>query len=293
MKPRSLMFTLFGEYIQHYGGEVWVGSIVQMMKQFGISESSVRGAIFRMVKQNYLQTRKVKNKSFYSLTDEGKRNTIDGVRRVYKSRTHHWDGHWRLLTYSFPEEKRELRNQIRKELNWLGFGLITNSTWINPNHVEAQVQKLIDTYEIEDNVVFFRSSEIMSPSTEKIIHKGWDLKHISSQYDTFIEQHTEILENFRERAFKNELTDEQCFIERTSLVHEFRKFLFEDPGFPTDLQPDYWSGTQAYDLFGEIHQLLALPAVRFFDSVFQGPPDKEFEPDRNSATNPFPKVYIT
>jgi len=42
MKPRSLMFTLFGEYIQHYGGEVWVGSIVQMMKQVGISESSVR-----------------------------------------------------------------------------------------------------------------------------------------------------------------------------------------------------------------------------------------------------------
>jgi len=285
------MFTLFGEYIQHYGGEIWVGSLVQLMSRFGISESSVRGAIFRMVKQNYLETRKVKNKSYYSLTSEGKRSTIDGVRRVYTSRTFNWDHKWRLLTYSFPEEKRELRNQIRKELNWLGFGLLSNSTWINPNPVEKQVMELIQTYDLEDNVVFFSSSEIISPSAQKIINKGWDLEHISSQYDVFINKYTGVLEDLREKAFQKELSDELCFIERTSLVHEFRKFLFEDPGFPVDLQPSYWSGTKAYELFGEIHQLLALPAVRFFDSVFKGPPDQEITPDRNLATNPFPSVY--
>src|SRR5690606_596265 len=109
-------------------------------------------------------------------------------------------------------------------LNWLGFGLISNSTWINPNPVEKQVQGLIETYDIEDHVVFFSSSEILTPSTETIIHKGWDLKHISSRYDIFIEKYSDILEDLRDKAFRNELTDEQCFIERTELVHEFRKF---------------------------------------------------------------------
>jgi len=287
------MFTLFGEYIQHYGGEIWVGSLVQMMKRFGISESSVRGAIFRMVKQNYLETRKVKNKSYYSLTSEGNRTTIDGVRRVYTARNFGWDHKWRILTYSFPEEKRELRNQIRKELNWLGFGLISNSTWINPNAIENQVKDLIQTYELEDNVVFFSSSEIVSPSTDKIINKGWDLKNISQQYNVFIEKYRGVLEDLREKAFQNKLTDEECFVERTSLVHEFRKFLFADPGFPVELQPAYWAGTKAYELFAEIHQLLALPAVRFFDSVFQGPPDQEIIPNRNKAANPFPSVYTS
>lgn len=36
MKPRSLMFTLYGEYIEYYGGEVWVGSLIQLMHHFGV-----------------------------------------------------------------------------------------------------------------------------------------------------------------------------------------------------------------------------------------------------------------
>lgn len=291
MKPRSLTLTLFGEYIQYYGGEIWVGSIVQLMKKFGISESSVRGAIFRMVKQNYLQTRKVGNKSYYSLTEEGLRSTLDGVRRVYAARNIVWDQQWRILTYSFPEEKREIRNQVRKELNWLGFGVISNSTWINPNPVERQIMDLIHSYGLEDYVTLFSSSEIVSHSTEHIISKGWDLEDITAQYNIFIDKYSKVLEELRERAFNNTLTDEDCYIERTKLVHEYRKFLFQDPGFPVDLQPAYWTGNQAYELFGEIHQLLALSAVRFFESAFQGPPDKNIEIDRSKATNPLQSVY--
>lgn len=51
MKPRSLMFTLFGDYVQYYGGEIWIGSLIKLMGEFGISESSVRGATLRMVQQ--------------------------------------------------------------------------------------------------------------------------------------------------------------------------------------------------------------------------------------------------
>lgn len=291
MKPRSLSLTLFGEYIHYYGGEIWVGSIVQLMKRFDISESSVRGAIFRMVKQNYLKTRKVGNKSYYSLTEEGLRSTLDGVNRVYSDRNIVWDQQWRILTYSFPEEKRELRNQVRKELNWLGFGLISNSTWINPNPIEKQVMDLVKSYDLEDYITLFSSSEVVSHSKEEIINRGWDLMDISEQYNIFISKYTKVLEELQDQAFKNTLTDEACFIERTKLVHEYRKFLFQDPGFPLDLQPSYWTGVQAYELFGEIHQLLALPAVRYFESIFQGPPDKAVKLDRSKAINPLQNVY--
>jgi phenylacetic acid degradation operon negative regulatory protein len=55
------MYTLYGEYIQYYGGEIWVGSLIQIMNKFGVSESSVRGAIFRMVQKNLMQVRKIGN----------------------------------------------------------------------------------------------------------------------------------------------------------------------------------------------------------------------------------------
>src|SRR5690606_14043117 len=91
MKPRSLMFTLFGDYIQYYGGEIWIGSLIRLMDVFGISEQSVRGATFRMVNQDLLQVRRVGNRSYYSLTAKGKRNVIDGVKRVYSINNHKWD----------------------------------------------------------------------------------------------------------------------------------------------------------------------------------------------------------
>src|SRR5699024_2040125 len=281
------MFTLYGEYIQHYGGEIWVGNLIQLMDRFGISESSVRGAIFRMEQKDFLNKRKIKNKSYYSVTNDWKKNIDDGVRRVYSSYNFAWDGNWRILTYSFPEEKRDLRNEIRKELSWMGFGMITNSTWISPNPLEEQVMDLIKNHELENNATFFSSSDLVSHPPEQLINRVWDLENISKRYELFINEYSQKLEELRNKAFNDTLTDEQCFVERTSLVHEYRKFLFEDPVFPMELLPDFWEGTRAHELFWEIHQLLALPAVRYFESIFQSPEDSTAAHNRNKATNPF------
>src|SRR5690606_38546589 len=144
-----------GEYIKYYGGEIWVGSLIELMKQFGISESSVRGALFRMVQNHLLEVRKVGKKSYYSATSKGR--VDEGVNRVYATQNHIWDQQWRILTYSFPEEKREIRNKIRKELIWTGFGNLTNSTLVTPNPVEDQVTEMIKANGIEEYVFLFTS----------------------------------------------------------------------------------------------------------------------------------------
>ncbi|WP_078411392.1 PaaX family transcriptional regulator [Priestia abyssalis] len=287
MKPRSLMFTLYGEYIQHYGEEVWIGSLIRMMSHFGISESSIRGATLRMVQQDFLKVRKIGNKSYYSLTNKGKRSMLDGVSRVYSIRNFKWDGYWRILTYSVPEEKRELRNQIRKELSWTGFGMISNSTWASPNPMEKQIMELIKEYHLEDYIILFTSSSIVSHDNQSIIEKGWNLPEIAKEYDVFIEDYRKKFEDLKERAWNNTLTDEECFIERTILVHEYRKFLFLDPDFPTDLLPADWSGSKARELFFNVHQLLAVPAIRYFETLFEQAPDSEYVSNRDRAINPF------
>ncbi|QGQ46349.1 PaaX family transcriptional regulator C-terminal domain-containing protein [Metabacillus sediminilitoris] len=292
MKPRSLMYTLYGEYIQYYGGEIWVGSLIQIMNKFGVSESSVRGAIFRMVQKNLMQVRKIGNKSYYSVSEQGKRKVDEGVKRVYTTQSQTWDGMWRVLTYSFPEEKRELRNEIRNELNWTGFGVISNSTWVSPNPLEEQVLEMIETYQIEDNIFLFSAASIVSHDNQSIIKKGWDLDRISNEYNIFIEKYTPKFEELREKALNNTLTDDECFIERTNLVHQYRKFLFQDPGFPRDLLPPQWAGTKARELFWNIHQLISIPAVRFFESVYEPAPDKNIQAQRDKAINPFREIYM-
>ncbi|MFB4165863.1 PaaX family transcriptional regulator C-terminal domain-containing protein [Alteribacillus sp. JSM 102045] len=292
MKPRSLMFTLYGEYVQYYGGEIWVGSLIQFMKRFGVSESSVRGAILRMVQKDLMQVRKIGNKSYYSFTPQGNRQIDEGVKRVYSGRRSEWDGKWRILTYSFPEALRELRNEVRKELTWTGFGAISNSTWISPNPVEDQVLELMERYQVEEYITLFSSSEVLSHDNESIVNKGWDLQQISTEYERFIQKYDKKFDELSEKAFQNTLTDEECFIERTKIVHEYRKFLFQDPSFPNELLPDYWTGTAARELFWNIHQLISIPAVRFFESLYESAPDLKVEPERNKAVNPFDKIQV-
>lgn len=290
MKPRSLMFTLYGEYIKYYGGEIWVGSLIELMKQFGVSESSVRGAIFRMVQNNLLEVRKVGKKSYYSATAQGR--VDEGVSRVYATQNHLWDQKWRILTYSFPEEKREIRNKIRKELIWTGFGNLTNSTLVTPNPVEDQVIEMIKVYGIEEYAFLFTSSSIVTHDNQSIIDIGWDLNMVRDEYQTFIDKFTPKFEELREKALNNTLKDEECFIERTVLVHQYRKFLFQDPGFPRDLLPEGWIGIKARELFWNIHQLLSIPSIRYFESVFEGVPDREIQIERDKALNPFGEIYI-
>lgn len=287
MKPRSLMFTLFGEYIQNYGGEIWIGSLIKIMSHFGISESSIRGAVLRMVQQDLLQSRKIGNRSYYSLTAKGNRRMNDGVSRVYSLRNAKWDGYWRILTYSIPESKKKLRAQVRKELTWTGFGLISNSTWASPNPLEDQVMEMIRNYQLEDHTILFKANSIVSHSDQDLIEKGWDLKEIDRKYEEFIRHYQGKYDELKERAWNQSLSDQECFVKRTTLVHEYRKFLFLDPGFPAELLPEDWSGFQARNLFFNLHQLLAVPAIRYFESLFEHAPDKELVADRDKAINPF------
>ena len=87
------------------------------------------------------------------------------------------------------------------------------------------------------------------------------------------------------------MTDAECFVERTKLVHEYRKFLFLDPGLPKELLPEMWSGTHASLLFEKYYILLAEPASRFFEEVFAkdndlGRKDKEYDANEHPLIIP-------
>lgn len=290
MKPRSLITTLFGDYIQYYGWEIWVGSLIKMMEKFGISESSVRGSILRMNKQGLLTVRKDGNKSYYTVTPKGKLRIEEGVKRVYSIGNKKWDGNWRVISYSMPEEMRDLRNQVRKELTWIGFGMLSNSIWVSPNYIDKQVLDMISNYNLEDYTIMFSSSSIITHKSEEIIKKAWDLDELAKDYNCFIQLFQYKYDYFKEKAWEGQLSDEECFIERTRLVHEYRKFLFKDPSFPYDLLPEDWIGIRARELFFNIHQLISVGAVRYFEELFVPAPGNNSKVQREKALSPFSEV---
>ncbi|MEH6944566.1 PaaX family transcriptional regulator C-terminal domain-containing protein, partial [Bacillus sp. JJ722] len=75
------------------------------------------------------------------------------------------------------------------------------------------------------------------------------------------------------------------FVERTNLVHEYRKFLFIDPGLPAELLPARWNGSHAALLFSQYYRVLAEPANRFFENVFKEGNDLQRKDVAYDATN--------
>ncbi|OZM58762.1 phenylacetic acid degradation operon negative regulatory protein PaaX [Lottiidibacillus patelloidae] len=269
MNTRSMIFTLYGDYVRHYGNKIWIGSLIKLLKEFGHNDQSIRSAISRMGKQGWVEAEKRGNKSYYYLSERGVKRIEEAAIRIFKLKTENWDGKWRILMYSIPEEKRNLRDEFRKELVWSGFGTFSNSVWISPNNLEKQVYDLIAKYNIEKYVSFFISENAGPLTDEELIEKCWDLDEINGKYNEFISTYSQKFVIDKNKIQQKQMTDAECFVERTKLVHEYRKFLFVDPGLPEPLLPEKWLGGHAANLFTEYYKQLAKPASRFFETVFE------------------------
>ncbi|MBI4322156.1 MAG: phenylacetic acid degradation operon negative regulatory protein PaaX [Chloroflexi bacterium] len=268
-----MLFTLYGDYILNRGGEVWVGTLIKLLSQFGLSEQAIRSALSRMSQKGWLEVRRLGNRSYCSLTDKGKKLLLEGGQLIYHGRKDHWDGRWHLLTYSIPEGKRDVRNRLRQELSWLGYGMLNNATWMSPRDVGEDVNALLGRLDICQYVECFTATHRGYADARKLVRRCWDLDSIGRQYAAFLEKYRPRYEEHLARLVAGEtIADGECFVERFMLIHEYRKFPFIDPELPAELLPEGWPGGEAVGLFREYHRRLADKANSFFDSAFERAP---------------------
>lgn len=261
-RPNSFIFTVFGDFVHAYGGAIWIGSLVRLMGEFGLSEQAVRAAVSRMSRQGWLESTRIGNRSYYSVTELGKRRVDEVSKRIYVAPQTAWDGRWRILSYTVPEAKRELRDRLRKDLTVLGLGPLSASLWISPRDVLDAVRDAIRQSELDERVDLFIADYQGPLSSAELVGKCWDLGAIGRAYEEFIARYAQ-----HGRA----LPDVDAFVTRIWLVHDFRKFAYLDPGLPPSLLPHGWPGTRAGKLFRDFYAALRPSAVRFFESVFEAP----------------------
>ncbi|AJO22639.1 phenylacetic acid degradation operon negative regulatory protein PaaX [Weizmannia coagulans] len=268
LNTRSMIFTLYGDYIRHYGSEIWIGSLIKLLEAFGHHEQSVRAAISRMSKQGWVESRKEGNNSYYSLTERGVKRMNEAAGRIFKLNPGKWDGKWRFFLYTIPEKKRNIRDELRKELMWSGFGLLLNSVWLTPNDLLDEMKGIIDKYGINEYVKIFTAENVWGKSDKELVQELWDIDYMNDRYEDFMAHYREKYESVKEKMKRGEMTNQDCFVERTMLVHNYRKLLFVDPGLPEELLPEKWKGEEAAALFRDYYRILAKPANDFFEDIF-------------------------
>jgi phenylacetic acid degradation operon negative regulatory protein len=290
-KARGVLFTLYGDYILHFGGSIWTGSLISLMEQLKFSGGTVRTALSRMCQQGWLHATRDGKLSFYGLTERGQERMNEAAGRIFRSHSETWDGQWTLITFHSPDGKQSLRHRLQKEMEWLGFARLSASTWVTPNPMARAALNHLRLQGIRTGVEVFTARHIGASSSAEMVAECWDITSIGRQYQQFLDRWQPRFKAAHNRADQgNSLHDDQCFADKTWLVHEYRKFLFIDPGLPLELLPREWAGSAARRLFRDYYQLLAEGALRFFERVFRAPAQTRWnrvEARLQALQNPF------
>lgn len=270
-RPKAAMLTLYGDYgLRRARGEIGIGSLVELLGNFGLSGQAIRSSISRMCRAGLLEVRRENNKSYYSLTKDGIGLLETGEQRIFDRKTNHWDGNWNIVVYSIPEEKRDIRNEFRQELNWLGYGSLCDATWISPNSLTSEVEKVVKRLRIKDYVQVFTAKHLGLSDSHDMVARCWDLQRLHNNYANFIKKYQPKLDDYKNRIKTGVIIKpSECFVERFELIHEYRKFPFFDPDLPVELLPENWLRSEAADLFHRYHALLTEKANEYFDSVYK------------------------
>lgn len=257
---KALLLTILGEFVLPAGGAAWTSSLVVAADTLGIGEKNARQAIARIGEQGLIESSRHGRSVRWSLTSDGRQLLESGTGRIYGfgGRDIDWQGEWLLAHCPVAESHRSVRNQLRTDLAFLGFGELSASLLVSP-HVErdGELRNVLRTLGLLDDSVILRSKTRSHDDDIDLAARAWNLTELADAYAAFSSaQH--------DRA---PASPEASFRSVVELVHDWRHFPFVDPELPTELLPDHWAGTVALDVFRRCHDAWSPGARRWFGDL--------------------------
>jgi phenylacetic acid degradation operon negative regulatory protein len=255
---RSLLLTVLGEYVLPRPDGVWQEALVAALSSLGYTQQAARQALARSTREGWLQTRRHGRRTRITLTEPTAELLRSGAARIYSFGDRwEWDGRWLLVVLRVPEERRDVRHQLRTRLAWAGLGSLGGGVWLTP-HVEreGELAAAINGEPVAEASSFVaKSGSIGDP--RQLVGAAWNLERVSEQYRAFIDDFARV------RAS----TPPACFRQQTLLVHAWRKFPFLDPDVPVELLPGRWPRERAHALFVDRHERWQTGAGAYFDEL--------------------------
>jgi phenylacetic acid degradation operon negative regulatory protein len=98
------------------------------------------------------------------------------------------------------------------------------------------------------------------------VRQAWDVEGLGRAYGRWLADARRLV-----TEAGGDADDEQAFAARSRLVHEWRKFLFLDPGLPRPLLPADWPGDEAAKFFDAESERLGPAAASFVERCLHLP----------------------
>jgi phenylacetic acid degradation operon negative regulatory protein len=251
---RSALFDLYGDHLPSRGARAPVAALVRMLAPLGITAPAVRTAVSRMARQGWLAAVRLPDGPGYELTPRAVRRLDEAADRIYRHGRPAWDGSWHLVVVERIRE-RAARDRLTAGLAYLGYAPAGETTWISPRP-SVELEPLLEAERVRAE----RFSASYDGDPRGLAARAWDLDGLAHAYRRWMAAATDLVS-----PVGPEIADDLAFATRSALVHEWRKFLFRDPGLPPELLPAGWPGIAAAELFDAESARLLPAASRFVD----------------------------
>jgi len=257
--PRAgpLIITIFGDTIKPRGEKIWLGDLINLLQPFNLSERLVRTGVYRLSQEQWLSSSQMGRRSYYEITPDGLTTFAHATSRIYSLAPRPWDGKW-LLVQALPDTGAEQRKSIRQLLIWRGFGQLSPTLLIKPGVSPKATSDLLKAANLSKYVSLFTSDldETSDPIT--IAKTSWALEDFSHSYLALLKDFSLIDDSFCK-------TDQDAFVVRSLLIHQYRRILLKDPQLPDQMLPKDYAGSLARQRVAELYKTLSPKADNFIN----------------------------
>ena len=258
--PQSLFLALAGQHLLDESRPLSGTSIVFAMKRLGVGESAARSVLQRMTAKGLIDRHKEGRKTFYSLSDRGRRILREGQEKMYSGwQPQNWDGQWTLVRVQVPESKRTLRHRISSKLSWAGFGQTDGSTWVAPGARDA-AELLGDEADEIDPIVLIGTPQ--PPTGDELLVAAFDLADLAENYAAFGRKW--------QAVEAPSLTPTEALVRRIELHFDWLRLTRTDPQLPVSLLPEDWPGTAQGRRFKDLDAQLGERESSVIGAFFTG-----------------------
>ena len=222
---RSLLLTILGEYVLPRGEPVWQETLVGALVSVGYTQQAARQALARSVRDGWLETSRHGRRARVSLSSGTAELLRTGASRIYSfGSPWEWDGRWLVLVLRVPEERREVRHQLRTRLAWAGLGSMGAGVWLTP-HVEREAELARD-----DPRGAGRRSHLVRGFARRA--RARSCGRCGDRLGSRLGARARTRRSSRISWGFGPRVGEASFRMQTLLVHAWRKFPFLDPDLP-------------------------------------------------------------
>lgn len=223
----------------------------------GHSDEQLRSCLRRLIAEGLLERSGSGRQATFRTTPAGDDLRTGSLRRhqmAYRQdrKGRGWDGHWHLVAFAIPENRRAARDRLRDRLLDEGGAPINNAMYVSAHPWENTVRATAASLEVADRLTLASTQDLEVGgvrSARDLARTLWPIAEIAASYSRFVKEHSYVVPTLeRLRSRHDRIADSDFLPGALAMVIAFQEVFLRDPLLPPELLPRPWPGRAAREL---------------------------------------------